>query len=148
MGLPAGAFLPAPAVDGLTLELSTDLATVVRVDAEAFESEPMTAWARGHLGAPRVETVLARLDGEPVGTAYAIRSDGRAGPCVYLAGVAVVPGARRRGVGAAISSWLIERAFAAGAELAHLHPDDDRAARVYARLGFAEVPGFDIYVDL
>ena len=28
------------------------------------------------------------------------------------------------------------------------HPDDDRAARVYTRLGFVEVPGFDVYVDL
>ena len=78
--------------------------------------EPVTAWARGHLGAPRVETALAVLDGSPVGTAYAIRSDGLAGPCVYLAGVAVVPDARRRGVGAAISSWLIARAFADGAD--------------------------------
>ena len=108
----------------------------------------MTEWARGHLGAPPVETALASLDGKPVGTAYAVRSDGLAGPAVYLAGVAVLPEARRRGVGAAISSWLLERAFAAGAELAHLHPDDDRAARVYARLGFTEVPGFDIYVEL
>ena len=38
--------------------------------------------------------------------------DGWAGPCVYLAGVGVVPSARRRGVGAAVSSWLVERGFA------------------------------------
>ena len=134
-----------------SLDLARETADRLRaegVDAEAFGGEPVTEWARGHLGAPRVETALARLNGSPVGTAYAIRSDGLAGPCVYLAGVAVVPSARRRGVGAAISSWLIARGFASGADLAHLHPDDDRAARVYARLGFVEVPGFDIYVDL
>jgi hypothetical protein len=41
---------------------------------------------------------------------------------------------------------LLERAFAA--DLAHLHPDSDVAARIYGRLGFMEVAGFDIYVDL
>src|SRR4051794_6324185 len=107
MGLDAQSFVPAPVVPGLRLELSTDLKTVVGVDALAFGSEPAEAWARGHVGASRVETALAWLDGEPVATAYAVRSDGWAGPCVYLAGVGVVPGARRRGVGAAVSSWLV-----------------------------------------
>jgi GNAT superfamily N-acetyltransferase len=148
MGLSAASFVPAPAVPGLRLELTTELETVVAIDASAFGGEPVREWVRGHLGAPRVETALARLDGVAVGTAYAVLSDGLAGRCVYLAGVAVLPEARRRGVGGAISSWLLERGFAAGADLAHLHPDDDRAARVYARLGFVEVPGFDIYVEL
>ncbi len=148
MGVLREDFTPAPAVPGLTVEPTVDLELVTTLDAIAFESEPVIEWARGHLGTPPVETALAVLDGTPVGTAYAVRSDGLAGPAVYLAGVAVIPEARRRGVGAAVSSWLVERAFAAGAELAHLHPDDDRAARVYARLGFTEVPGFDIYIEL
>ena len=29
----------------------------------------------------------------------------------------------------------------------HLSPDTEVAARIYARLGFVEVPGFDVYVD-
>ena len=56
--------------------------------------------------------------------------------------------ARRRGVGAALSSWLLERGFAAGGELAHLNPDTDEAARLYGRLGFTETPGLDIYVEI
>ena len=76
-----------------------------------------------------------------------IRSHGRAGPAVYLAGVAVLPHARGRGIGGALSSWLIQRALTDGAQLAHLHPDTDAAARIYARLGFEEVGGFDVYVD-
>ena len=56
--------------------------------------------------------------------------------------------ARRRGVGAALSSWLLERGFAAGAELAHLNPDTDEAARLYGRLGFVETRGLDMYVDI
>jgi hypothetical protein len=47
-----------------------------------------------------------------------------------------------------MSSWLLARGFAAGAELAHLNPDTDAAARLYGRLGFSELPGHDIYVDL
>jgi GNAT superfamily N-acetyltransferase len=62
--------------------------------------------------------------------------------------VGVLPDARGRGVAAAMSWWLCDRAFDRGAGLVHLHPDDDRAARVYARLGFAEVEGLDVYVDL
>ena len=92
--------------------------------------------------------MLAELDGEPAGTAYTLRSDGAGGPALYLAGVAVLAAARRRGVGAALSSWLLERGFAAGAELAHLNPDTDEAARLYGRLGFIETPGLDVYVDL
>ena len=81
-------------------------------------------------------------------TAYALRSDGVAGPAVYLAGVAVLPAARRRGVGAALSSWLLARGVAGGAELAHLHADTDDAARVYARLGFTDADPLDVYVDV
>jgi hypothetical protein len=47
-----------------------------------------------------------------------------------------------------MSSWLLAQAFARGARLAHLHPDTDAAARVYARLGFADAGALDIYVDL
>ena len=148
MGVLADEFRPAPGVPGLTIELTTDLETVVAVDAAAFESEPVTEWVRGHLGRPGVETALASLAGRPVATAYTVFSDGPAGPAIYLSGVAVLPEARRRGVGAAISGWLVARGFERGAALAHLHPDDERAARVYSRLGFVEVPGFDVYIDL
>jgi hypothetical protein len=83
-----------------------------------------------------------------VGAAYSLRSDGRAGPCLYLAGVGVAarrPRARRRLGRVHVAAG---RGFAAGAQLAHLSPDHDAAARVYGRLGFTEAPGFDVYVDL
>ncbi len=50
--------------------------------------------------------------------------------------------------GACLSAWLLERAFSQGAQLAHLHPVTDGAARLYAGLGFVPVRGFDVYVDL
>jgi hypothetical protein len=47
-----------------------------------------------------------------------------------------------------MSSWLLARGLADGAELAHLNPDTAAAARLYGRLGFTELPGYDIYTDL
>jgi GNAT superfamily N-acetyltransferase len=152
MGLPAAAFQPVPAVPGLQIERAGpgQLETVVAVDTAAFVSDPaqMRPWLEPCLRARRVEVALATLGGEPVATALALRSGGRAGPCLCLGGVAVLAAARRRGVGAAISSWLLARGLAAGAQLAHLQADSDDAARVYARLGFAETGGLDVYVEL
>jgi GNAT superfamily N-acetyltransferase len=138
---------PEIAVDAATPD---DLETVVAIDAAAFENDPadQRPWIEPHLDAPGITTAVATLDGEPAGTGFGIRTDGRAGPALYLAGVAVHPDARRRGVGAAVSSRLIEWGLATGARLVHLHADNDEAARVYARLGFARAPGLDVYVDL
>ena len=152
MAVPRDALRPASAVAGLTLRSAgpADLAGVLHVDSAVFELDPAynTRWLEPLLRAERADVVLALLDGEPVGTAYTLRSDGAAGPALYLAGVAVLAAARRRGIAAAVSSWLLERGFAAGAELAHLNPDSDEAARLYGRLGFSELPGLDVYVDI
>ncbi len=152
MGLHAPDLRPLPPVPGLGIEPAgvQDLADVVRIDAAAFGADPVEqrAWIEPHLGAAGVTTALARLDGVPAATAYIVLAEGRAGRTACLAGVAVAEWARRRGVAAAVSSWLLARAFEAGARLAHLHPDTDEAAHVYARLGFLEVDGFDVYVDL
>jgi GNAT superfamily N-acetyltransferase len=127
-----------------------DLETVLDIDCSAFGSdrEEMRPWTAPHLGAPAVRVALASLDGEPVGTGYTLRSDGAAGPSLLLAGVAVLEGARNRGVAGAMSSWLLARGFAAGARLAHLQADTELAARVYTRLGFADAGALDVYGDL
>ena len=142
----------APAAPELTLRPAgpADLASVLHVDSTVFGLDPVdnVSWLEPLLSAERAVVALAELDGEAVGTAYTLRSDGSAGPALYLAGVAVLSAARRRGVGAALSSWLLERGFAAGADFAHLNPDTDEAARIYERLGFVETPGLDIYVDI
>ena len=55
---------------------------------------------------------------------------------------AVARAARRRGIGGRDERAGCSRAaFADGARLAHLHPDTDAAARVYARLGFSRRRG-------
>ena len=151
MGLTPDTFAPASGADGVTFRVAGpgDAAAVLAVDTAAFE-EPMEIeqpWVEPILSQPSLTVCLAERDGEPVGSGYCLVTDGDAGPAVYVAGVGVVPQARRCGIGAAVSSWLVQRGFDAGAELAHLHPDTDEAARIYARLGFVEVDGFDIYVD-
>jgi GNAT superfamily N-acetyltransferase len=152
MALEPAAFRPAPEAAGVAVREATadHLEAVLAVDAAAFVADPADerAWLEPHLSATGVTTALATLDGEPAGTGYTIRSDGRAGAALYLAGVAVLPAARRRGVAAALSSWLIARGLADGARLAHLHADTDAAARVYARLGFVDTTGLDVYVGL
>jgi ribosomal protein S18 acetylase RimI-like enzyme len=134
---------PAPPAD---VRVADDLDAVVAIDAAAFGGSAR-AWLGPQFGAPGYETALAYLDGRAVGTGYSILSDGWAGPALYIAGVAVLPEARGRGIGAALTSWLIARGFERGATLAHLHPDDAAAARLYARLGFVEVPGFNVFVN-
>jgi ribosomal protein S18 acetylase RimI-like enzyme len=156
MGLvAAGDFDPAPVPPGFAVQTAgtADLESVLAVDAEAFESDAAAGrpWLAALLAAPaEVVTVAAgtTAGGRTVGTGYAVLSDGVAGPSVCIAGIAVARDCRRRGLGAALSSWLVRRGFDAGARLAHLQPDDDRAARLYARLGFIETDGLDIYVDL
>lgn len=154
MGLLRPAFRRAPAEPGLRLEVASSeyLQAVLHVDSIAFGSDGETtrAWLKELLAAPSqiVTVVRATADGQSVGTGYSVLADGVAGRTGYIAGIAVMPEFRRRGYGSALSSWLVERAFVAGATLVHLHPDDDRAASLYSKLGFAETAGLNIYVDL
>jgi len=126
-----------------------DVEVVARVDAAAFGDvvDDTRRWIAPHLGAPGFTVALAESDGQAVGVATAIVTDDRAGRSVGIFGVGVLESARNRGVGGAVTSWLLERAFAAGATLAHLNPNSDAAARVYARLGFVETIGLDVLVD-
>jgi GNAT superfamily N-acetyltransferase len=96
----------------------------------------------------RITTALATLDGEPAGTGYAIRTDGRGGPALYLAGVAVAPHARRRGVGAALSSWLVERGLASGASSSTSTPTPTTPPASTPAWASSARPGLDVYVDL
>jgi GNAT superfamily N-acetyltransferase len=152
MGVSRGALQRPPEVPALVLRPAgpDDLETVLRIDTTAFGSDPdeFRPWIEPHLHGGPFTTAVAELDGEPAGTAFTVRSAGAAGPAVYLGGVAVLEPARRRGIAAAMSGWLLERAFADGARLAHLQADTEAAARVYARLGFSPAGSLEIYADL
>jgi GNAT superfamily N-acetyltransferase len=152
MTLEADALRPAelPAGVGVRLAVPDDLETVAEIDARAFagNTADSSAWMAPTLGAAGFRVAIASLGGIPVGTATAVATDEWGGPAVGLYGVAVVPDARRRGIGAALSAWLLARAFAEGAAFAHLNADTEDAARVYRRLGFVETPGWEIYADV
>ncbi|HEU4411063.1 MAG TPA: GNAT family N-acetyltransferase [Polyangiaceae bacterium] len=63
----------------------------------------------------------------------------RVGPVAEIVGVATLPAARRRGLGAAVTAALAQRAHATGADLIFLSAGNDDVARLYARLGFRRV---------
>lgn len=83
-----------------------------------------------------IATYLARLDGEPVATAFGRSSGGVVG--VYAVGT--VAAARRRGIGAAVTSRVMGDARADGARLAVLSASD-LGRSVYRRLGFEDIGG-------
>jgi ribosomal protein S18 acetylase RimI-like enzyme len=82
---------------------------------------------------------LARLDGEPVGTATVFLTPGVAG--IYF--VMTVPEARRQGIGAAITQYAVQ----AAADVAQYAVLESSAAgqSVYQRLGFREVGEIALY---
>jgi hypothetical protein len=150
MGLSSASFVPKTAVRSVALSEAgpDDLDAVVAVDAAAFGTDPALtrAWMAPLLGAAAAATVLlAHRGGAILGTGYALRSDGRAGPASLLAGVCAVPGADRDGIADALIAGLARSSFDAGAQLVHVTPDDDREATSLNAFGFVEVDGLDVY---
>jgi ribosomal protein S18 acetylase RimI-like enzyme len=150
MGAVPTSFRPAPRVVGLEIRAAgpDDLESVLAVDVVAFEEPPHVErpWLELLMGHPNTTIAVATSGDAVVATGWVLRSNGWAGLTGYVAGIAVQPAVRDRGIGAAVTSWLMEQV--GDVALWHLHPDTDSAARTYERLGFAEVDGFDIYVDL
>lgn len=137
---------PAPAVDGLTIERLTPASPTA--DLVAFHTVQRGAFADSdEAAAPTAEEVarfraglatggafLARLDGTPVGVAnFSIPFDG----LTEVTGIGTSPAFRRRGIAAAVTAAAVATAFAEGVEIALLSAGDERAGRVYERIGFA-----------
>lgn len=66
-------------------------------------------------------------------------SHGPRGDVAEVAGVAVVPRARRQGLGAAITAALVADAQQRGVRTVFLSAQDDVVARIYERVGFVRV---------
>ncbi len=66
-------------------------------------------------------------------------SHGPRGSTTELAGIAVLPRARRQGLGAALAALLAADARERGMETVFLSAQDDGVARVYERVGFVRV---------
>ncbi|HEU4675124.1 MAG TPA: GNAT family N-acetyltransferase [Motilibacteraceae bacterium] len=86
------------------------------------------------------QVVVAALDesGPVAGGSHNPRrtADGLA---TELAGIATLPSARRRGLGAAVTAALVADARARGVDLVLLSASDDDVARIYEKVGFRRV---------
>lgn len=71
--------------------------------------------------------------------AIAVGAFQRVEDVVEIVGVATLPSARRRGLGAAVTARLREHAQSRGAELVFLSAATDDVARMYAGLGFRRI---------
>jgi ribosomal protein S18 acetylase RimI-like enzyme len=119
-----------------------DVRGLVEVGVQAFGDDPdigMAFYGASSRGVDGARSFVA-WDGErPVGISAGYHREGAVG----VMGVAVVPGARGRGLGSALTV-LAARAFP-GADLAWLYPSDE-ARSMYERLGFRRVADDEIWV--
>jgi GNAT superfamily N-acetyltransferase len=135
----------ADAPDGVEIARVTDdvgARALVAVGVEAFGDDPEVGAAFYGVGAYGIEggsTFVAWEEGEPVAISGAYVHDGATG----VLGVGVVPRARRRGIGAAMTV-VGARAFD-DADMAWLHPSP-MAERMYERLGFRTVCDWEVWI--
>ncbi len=134
--------LPTPPGIELILPVSdADLLATVAVQNEAYGDPPPDSVSINHLRSSLEAggiAVLARLTatGEPVG----------AGVCsvpshqtTEIAGIGVRDAFRRRGVAGALTSRLVQEAFAVGVSVPFLMAAHEAEERIYARAGFSIV---------
>ncbi|WP_406081627.1 GNAT family N-acetyltransferase [Micromonospora sp. NBC_00858] len=82
---------------------------------------------------------LSVLAGTPTEGALASGMAMRVGDVAEIAGVATLPAARRRGLGAALTATLARELLAAGTDLVFLSAGSTEIARVYLRVGFRRI---------
>lgn len=148
-------YTPAPSVDGLEIVMLTrespaaDLIAYRSVTRRGFGEEDTQPGGddldqmRQRLEADR-GPLLARLNGAPAGVgAFTEPSSGM----TEIGGIATLPELRRRGIAAAVTDTALREAFAWGVDLAMLTAADERAGRVYERIGFRPFATMLHYVD-
>ncbi|MEV4809951.1 GNAT family N-acetyltransferase [Micromonospora avicenniae] len=105
-------------------------AAVIELENAALDEE------RARIADGRRLTVLAGTPAEgTLASGMAMRVDGVA----EIAGVGVLPAARRRGLGAAVTAALARELLAAGTDVVFLSAGSEEIARVYLRVGFRRV---------
>jgi len=118
-----------------------DVGALVAVGVAAFDDDPAVGsafYGAGSRGVDGVRTFVAWERDDPVGISagYLVRG------AVSVMGVAVVPEARRRGFGAALT---VHAARSFPSDLAWLHPSE-MALPLYEGLGFSPVAAWEIWV--
>lgn len=103
--------------------------------AAADRGDDEVAAERHDLDSDVAVRYAAWVDGAPVCTGRFTPLDGVA----EIVGVGTVPAYRRRGLGAAVTAALAGAALGRGVEVAFMSAGDTDVARLYRRLGFADV---------
>jgi GNAT superfamily N-acetyltransferase len=120
-----------------------DALALARVDALAFGGDANVAGrfhAAGVVDVDGCRGFVAWEGEEPVASAVAYLDEGAVG----VFGVAVVPAARRRGIGTAITAFAIDD-VRGRADLAWLHPSPG-GLPVYERMGFRRVCDWEVWI--
>lgn len=133
-GVPAGLHVTA-------VEDAAGLAAMVRVETEAFGTDPEVARGLLSIGLvrdARTRAFVGMMDRLPVAQAIATHHEGAIG----VFGVGVRAAVRRRGIGGAMTA-IAASAFP-DADLVWLHPTSG-ARSMYERLGFREVALWDVW---
>jgi ribosomal protein S18 acetylase RimI-like enzyme len=151
--------LEAPPVDARLRRLEPDDPALAASRAVADIAFGMPGTARGNAGPAAREAALGNF---PEARLAAVRERMAAGLTVTIVaedddgvlaagshqpvagvtevvGVATLPAARRRGLGAAVTAALVDDARRGGAEIVFLSAGGDDVARMYGRLGFERV---------
>ncbi len=134
--------LPIP--PGIELVLPTsdaDLLSIVTVQHEAYGDptpNPIAVTRLRNSLATGGIAVLARIvaTGEPVGAGVCSVPSNQT---TEIAGIGVRAAFRRRGVAGALTTRLVQEAFAAGISVPFLVAAHEAEARIYARVGFSEI---------
>lgn len=144
MVLAPGSSPAAASTDGSARVLeadSPDLGEVVAAVGAGFagrdEVEPRDAAGQAALIRAGLVRMVGGYDGQ--GAVVGGGSHSPRGTTTELAGIAVLPRARRRGIGEAITQALVADARGLGLDTVFLSAQDDAVARIYAKAGFERV---------
>ena len=140
----AATYLPAPGVPGLTISELTgasapgEVRTFLTCQRRGFDAHDTGVATEGDaehflrtIGEGRA--FVAWLEGQPVGAGiYTAPFDG----VTEVAGLATLEPFRRRGIATALTALAVRRALEQGVDIVCLTAADERAGRVYERVGF------------
>lgn len=125
-----------PASDLVPAAMAAVSAGFAGTDDVAVPAEAAVGRRRRMMEAGLIAMAVA-LDAD--GTVVGAGAHGPRGGTTELAGIAVLPRARRQGAGEAVTRALVEDAAARGVGTVFLSAQDDSVARVYERVGFRRV---------
>ena len=100
--------------------------------AAAKLESSIVEFTRARMAGGHMMTAVATIDGVPVASG----AHSPVGLITELVGIATLPSHRRRGIGAALTSFLVQDAREHGVQTIFLSADSPEVARIYQRAGF------------